>query len=76
MQELVDQQLRKEIDILEAILQMDKDDFQGFDKWYINHPYYKGIREVIEIVGQRARNEEIATNGDGFQCSSCKEECN
>ena len=55
---------------------MDKDDFQGFDKWYINHPYYKGIREVIEIVGQRARNEEIATNGDGFQCSSCKEECN
>jgi hypothetical protein len=76
LKEVVDQQLRKELDILEVILQMEKTDLQAFHKWYINHPYYKGIREVKEIVGQRARNEEIENHGDGLQRSDSKEECN
>ena len=32
------------------ILKMPDEDVKEFYRWYISHPYTKGIREVIRIV--------------------------
>ena len=39
-----------EVDILEMIMELDNNDVELFHRWYINHSYPKGIRELQQIV--------------------------
>jgi hypothetical protein len=49
----VEKHLANELDILEMILQSDDPILEDFYKWYLSHPYRKGIQEVKEIVERR-----------------------
>jgi DNA-binding GntR family transcriptional regulator len=59
----VSRHLRNELGFFEAILKMDEDEAKAFLEWYLNHPYHKGIQEVLEIVKQGAvRNAKRSCN--------------
>ena len=55
------------------ILKMPDEDVKEFYRWYISHPYTKGIREVIRIVGS-GRNKEIEGCWANCGKSQCKKE--
>jgi hypothetical protein len=42
--------MQKEVDIMEMVMNLDNNDIELFYRWYINHPYSKGIRELQQIV--------------------------
>jgi hypothetical protein len=42
--------MQKEVDIIGMVMELDNNDIELFYKWYINHPYSKGIRELQQIV--------------------------
>jgi hypothetical protein len=42
--------MQKEVDILEMVMELDNNDIELFHRWYINHPYSLGIRELQQIV--------------------------
>jgi hypothetical protein len=42
--------MQKEVDIMETVMELDNNDIELFYRWYINHPYSKGIRELQQIV--------------------------
>jgi hypothetical protein len=42
--------MKKELDIFEIMLYLDKEDLEQFYEWYITHPYCKGIRDIHEFV--------------------------
>lgn len=44
---------------METILKMDEEDAKVFLKWYLNHPYRKGIVEVLAIISGRSANTEV-----------------
>ena len=46
------QHLKRELDIMEAILQLNETDAKEFYNWYVNHQGVKNIREVIKVVGR------------------------
>lgn len=50
------QHMKKELDIMEIMFQLDNDHAQEFHKWYINHPYCKGIREIQDLVKRGNKN--------------------
>lgn len=50
LKKTVEAHLKKELDIFEIILKMKEEDVGIFLKWYLNHPYVKGIKEVLEIL--------------------------
>jgi hypothetical protein len=35
---------------METVMELDNNDIELFYRWYINHPYSKGIRELQQIV--------------------------
>lgn len=39
----------RELDIMEMILNLSRDDVREFRKWYITQPYVKGIGDIQEI---------------------------
>jgi hypothetical protein len=42
--------MQKEVDIMEMVMNLNNKDIELFYRWYINHPYSKGIRELQQIV--------------------------
>jgi hypothetical protein len=42
--------MQKEVEIMEMVMELDNNDIELFHRWYINHPYSKGIRELQQIV--------------------------
>jgi hypothetical protein len=42
--------MQKEVEIMEVVMELDNNDIELFHRWYINHPYSKGIRELQQIV--------------------------
>jgi hypothetical protein len=42
--------MQKEVDILEMVMELDNSDIELFHRWYKNHPYSLGIRELQQIV--------------------------
>jgi len=42
--------MQKEVNILEMVMELDNSDIELFHRWYINHPYSLGIRELQQIV--------------------------
>jgi hypothetical protein len=42
--------MQREVDIMETVMELDNNDIELFYRWYINHPYSKGIRELQQIV--------------------------
>jgi hypothetical protein len=42
--------MQREIGIMEMVMGLDNNDIELFYRWYINHPYSKGIRELQQIV--------------------------
>lgn len=42
--------MQREVDIMETVMELDNNDIELFYRWYINHPYAKGIRELQQIV--------------------------
>jgi hypothetical protein len=50
----VTRHLRNELGFFEIILKMDGNDAKAFLAWYMNHPYRKGIEEVLSIVREGA----------------------
>ncbi len=50
------QHMKKELDIMEMMLQLNNDHAQEFHKWYINYPYCKGIRKIQDLVKRGKTN--------------------
>ncbi|MGI0043929.1 MAG: hypothetical protein ACRD47_09475 [Nitrososphaeraceae archaeon] len=46
--------MQKEVEIMEMVMELDNNDIELFHRWYINHPYSKGIRELQQIVRNKA----------------------
>lgn len=42
--------MQKEVEIMEMVMELDNNDIELFHRWYSNHPYSKGIRELQQIV--------------------------
>jgi hypothetical protein len=42
--------MQREVDIMETVMELDNNDIELFYRWYINHPYSQGIRELQQIV--------------------------
>lgn len=53
LKKIVEDHLRRELDIFEEVLKLDEDDTRTFLNWYTSHPYVKGIEEVVEAVRGR-----------------------
>ena len=57
LKQIVKEHMKKELDIMDIILQSDKNVVEEFHGCYINHPYVKGIEELRKIVRERADKE-------------------
>jgi hypothetical protein len=55
---IVEEHMKRELDIMEIILKSDKNVVEEFHRWYISHPYCKGIDELRQIVRERANKED------------------
>jgi hypothetical protein len=53
LKNIVVEHLKKELKIMETILNLDENDATQFKEWYINQPLTKGIDEIYDIVGSR-----------------------
>jgi hypothetical protein len=54
--------LENELGILEEVLKLEQEEAKAFLEWYLNHPYTKGILEVLEIVKGGRRDRKTQTN--------------
>ena len=45
--------MKKELDIMESMFDINEKDIKEYYNWYINHPYCKGIRELQEYVRRK-----------------------
>jgi hypothetical protein len=57
LKQIVKEHMKKELDIMDIILQSDKNVVEEFHRWYISHPYVKGIEELRRVVRERADKE-------------------
>ena len=55
---IVEDHMKRELDIMEIILKSDKNVVEEFYRWYISHPYCKGIDELRQIVREPANKED------------------
>lgn len=58
LKKFVEAHLKDELKIMETLFLIEKKDVEEFTQWYKSHPYCKGIDEIRELVGKRARNKE------------------
>ena len=45
--------MKKELDIMESMFDLNEKDIKEYYSWYINHPYCIGIRELQEYVRRK-----------------------
>jgi glutamyl-tRNA reductase len=50
LKKVAESHMQKEVEIMEMVMELDNNDIELFHRWYINHPYSKGIRELQQIV--------------------------
>jgi len=50
LKKIVENHLKKELDIIEAVLKLSDEDAKKFLTWYVNHPYAKRLEEVIKVI--------------------------
>ena len=50
LKKVAESHMQKEVDIMEMVMELDNNDIELFYRWYINHPYSQGIRELQRIV--------------------------
>jgi hypothetical protein len=50
LKNVVEKHMEKEVHIMEMVMNLDNKDIELFYRWYINHPYSRGIRELQQIV--------------------------
>jgi hypothetical protein len=50
--------MQREVDIMAIVMELDNNDIELFYRWYINHPYSKGIRELQQIVRNQTDRRE------------------
>lgn len=50
LKKIAESHMQREVDIMEMVMGLDNKDIEQFYRWYINHPYSKGIRELQQIV--------------------------
>ena len=50
LKRVAESHMQKEVDIMEMVMELDNNDIELFYRWYINHPYSQGIRELQQIV--------------------------
>jgi len=50
LKKVAESHMQKEVDIMEMVMELDNNDIELFYRWYINHPYSQGIRELQQIV--------------------------
>lgn len=50
LKKVAESHMQKEVDIMETVMELDNNDIEHFYRWYINHPYSQGIRELQQIV--------------------------
>jgi hypothetical protein len=63
-------QLETQLDMLEILLALPTIEKKDFENWYTSHPYYKGFKEVVDIVRRGAEKpngqaEEKGNHGVG-----------
>lgn len=51
---LIELHMLREVHIMEMVMKLDNNDIEKFYRWYINHPYSRGIRELQKIVRNKA----------------------
>jgi hypothetical protein len=54
LKKIAELHMQREVDIMELVMGLDNNDIELFYRWYINHPYSKGIRELQQIVRNKA----------------------
>lgn len=65
---IVEEHLARELDILEESFKLNDEDVKKFYRWYMNHPYRKGIEELVEIVRRGKTNRKTET--DSVKCNN------
>lgn len=50
LKKIAELHMQREVDIMEMVMGLDNNDIELFYRWYINHPYSQGIRELQKIV--------------------------
>ena len=50
LKKVAESHMQKEVDIMEMVMELDNNDIELFYRWYSNHPYSQGIRELQQIV--------------------------
>ena len=58
-------QLETQLDMLEILLALSTIEKKDFENWYTSHPYYKGIKDVVDIVRGRAAETDGRFNETG-----------
>jgi glutamyl-tRNA reductase len=53
LKNIIQENLKKELKIMEMILSLSENDAQEFKDWYIKQPIVKGIDEIYGLVGSR-----------------------
>lgn len=54
LKKIAELHMQREVDIMELVMGLDNNDIELFYRWCINHPYSKGIRELQQIVRNKA----------------------
>jgi hypothetical protein len=54
LKKIAELHMQREVDIMEQVMGLDNNDIELFYTWYINHPYSQGIRELQQIVRNKA----------------------
>jgi hypothetical protein len=54
LKKIAELHMQREVDIMEMVMGLDNNDIELFYTWYINHPYSQGIRELQQIVRNKA----------------------
>jgi hypothetical protein len=44
--------LKKEIDMLQMISTLDRNEIQEFNNWYKNNEYYNHLQDLVQLVHQ------------------------
>jgi hypothetical protein len=50
LKKVAERHMQREVEIMEMVMGLNNNDIELFYRWYINHPYSKGIRELQQIV--------------------------
>jgi glutamyl-tRNA reductase len=65
IKKIVEEHLKRELDIFEKVFELNEDDAKTFFEWYMDNTYRKGIEEVAQAV---RRGTDKKTKGNRVEC--------